>query len=71
MDETHEVRRESSAGTLNFEHDGSTVIGWTSPSSGSYNFLNLPGGADHVEPNEAAHLAFGPNTGTPRPLETP
>ncbi len=38
-------RRESSAGTLNFEHDGSAVLGWTSSSAGSYNFMTVPGGA--------------------------
>lgn len=39
-------RREVSTGasTLNFEHDGSTMIGWTT-SGASYNFLTIPGGA--------------------------
>ena len=39
-------RRESSTGsaTLNFEYDGSTMIGWTSAAAGSYNFATLPGG---------------------------
>ena len=36
--------RRESAGGLNFEHDGSTMIGWTVPFFGSYNFLTLPGG---------------------------
>ena len=40
-------RRESSVGsaTLNFEHDGSAVIGWTSSTAGAYNFTAMPGGA--------------------------
>jgi hypothetical protein len=29
---------------LHFVHDGSAVIGWNSPSAGSYSFLRLPGG---------------------------
>ena len=40
-------RRETSvtgAYTLSFAHDGSAVIGWNSPTAGSYNFLSLPGG---------------------------
>jgi len=39
-------RRENFAGTatLNFEHDGSALIGWTSPTAGAYNFTTMPGG---------------------------
>jgi hypothetical protein len=49
VDETHEAsgRHESSTGssTLDFEHDGSALLGWTSTSAGAYNFLTIPGGA--------------------------
>ena len=40
-------RRETSTGggsTLNFDYDGSAMIGWAIPYSSSYNFLTLPGG---------------------------
>jgi hypothetical protein len=39
-------RRESSSGTatLNFEYDGSAMIGWNSTAAGAYNFTTMPGG---------------------------
>jgi hypothetical protein len=39
-------RRENSVGTttLNFEHDGSAMIGWTSTTAEAYYFTTMPGG---------------------------
>jgi hypothetical protein len=39
-------RRESSTGSaiLNFDYDGSAMIGWSSTAAGSYNFTTTPGG---------------------------
>ena len=53
-------RRESSAGTatLNFEHDGSAMIGWNSTTAGAYNFTTMQGGG----PLAGSYTASGTTT---------
>ena len=53
-------RRESSSGTatLNFEYDGSQMIGWNSTTAGAYNFTTMPGGG----PLAGSYTAGGTTT---------
>ena len=38
------VRSPRDRASLNFEYDGSTLIGWTGLAAGAYSFVTMPGG---------------------------